>query len=75
MAAINVLQTKSYKERMTKVLDKAKCADTDLEAFQILGKFLEAEIAMVDKISDTPGFKAWFGGERFDLLAIRVAKK
>jgi hypothetical protein len=72
---MNIFNTKSYADRLEAAIAKAEKAQTDLEAFQILGTAMRAEIALVNKITSMPMFRAWIEGERFDLGGKIKARK
>lgn len=67
--------TSGYAKRLRAAM-LASDKEPDVErAIRILKDAFEREIALTEKITSMPHFRAWFEGERFDLSKIKARKK
>jgi hypothetical protein len=65
---MSAFQTKGVIERLQKALDSSqKVMVASSKSQEILIAAINQEIKMLRDIKDTPDFRAWLEGERFDL--------
>jgi hypothetical protein len=70
-----IFASKGFAARLKAAQVKADRAPHATMAIDILNKAIDAEIKLVEAITDMPAFRTWIEGERFDLSKVRAAKK